>query len=101
MPPVMVRNLVGAICGRNVDLHHNQVRPIVKLEFLDMLIRDRDFISWIEVRRKRRKAQRREERIFDRPEQGTRRFGECRENHLYAHISPVYHRVLCNNKYIV
>jgi hypothetical protein len=84
-PAVLVRQLVGAAGGRDVDLNHDQLGVVVQVERLDVLVLKRDLIIGVEIRRERGEAEGWEEGIFDRPEERALRFGKRREDQLDSH----------------
>jgi hypothetical protein len=87
---VQIGQPVGAIGVGDVDLDDNQVRDIVECQRLDMLVLDDRAIVRIEIGGERGKAERRKQRVLDRPEERTGRLGQRRQDELDAQRSGLY-----------
>ena len=84
----MIRDAVRAIGGGDVDLNHDKVRFVVEPQPLDVLVLDLGLVVLVEVGSKGGKAQRREQRILDRPPERAGRLGQRGEYQLDPHSSP-------------
>src|SRR5205823_7019837 len=76
--PVLVGEAVGTIGVRDVDLNQHQIGLIVKGERLHVLVDELQAVIRVEKRRQRGEAERRKQRVFDRPPIGAGGFGERR-----------------------
>lgn len=63
----MVRQLVGAAGGRDVDLDHDQLGVVVQVERLDVLVLQGDLILGVEIPGEGGEAERWEEGVADGP----------------------------------
>ena len=86
-PPVMIRQLVGPPGRGDVDLDHHQVGRVVQHQGLDVLVLDRDLVVGRQIAGQGRQAERREQRVLDRPKPRAGGLGEGRQDHLDAHCS--------------
>ena len=84
---VRIRDLIGATSRRDVGLQHDQVGFVLEIQALDVLIADLDVVVGFAVGGQRCQAERREERVLDRPEEGARRFRQGGQDHLDLHES--------------
>ena len=70
---------------RDVDLDHDQVGRVVEVERLDVLVLNLDLVVVVQVAGQRGQAERREQRVLDRPPERARRLGQRRQDHLDLH----------------
>src|SRR5581483_3623153 len=82
---IVVRDAIGPMSGRDIDLNHHQVRLVVEVEPFDVLILDVDLVVRIEVAGQRGEAEWGKQRVLDRPEERTGRFGERGKDHFHLH----------------
>ena len=82
--PIVIRDLVGAICIGDVDLDHDQVRVVVQIQLFDVFVLERDVEVRVEIRGEGGETERRKERVFDRPPVGAGGFCERGQDHLHA-----------------
>ncbi len=82
--PVVVRQPVRPAGIGDVDLDHDEIGPVVEAEGRHVLVFDHGFVVRRQVRRERREAEWREQRVLDGPPVGTRRLGEGGQDELDA-----------------
>src|SRR6202022_3662706 len=73
--------------GRCWSPEPHQGRLVLGRDLLDVLVPDRDLIVGGQEPGEGREPEWRKERVLDRPEERTCRFGERREDHLHAHVN--------------
>jgi hypothetical protein len=83
----VVGDLVRTPRRGDIRLQHDQVRGIhgSQIQSLHMLVVQFHLIVWIQIAGQRSQAQRRKQRVLDRPEQRTGRLGKRRQDHRHAH----------------
>src|SRR5437899_6352233 len=84
-PAIVVGELVRPSSRRDVNLDYYEIGLVVQPQLFDVLITNRDVIVVAQVGGKRCEAERREERVFDRPKERARGFGKGRQDHLDSH----------------
>jgi hypothetical protein len=82
---IAIGERVGAFGVGDVDLDGDEIGSIVRVERGDVLVDDHGVIIGSQIRRERREAEGREERVFDRPPIRACRFGQSGEDELHAH----------------
>ena len=60
-PPIVIRDLVRAVCGRDVDLDDDKIRRILEVQSLDMFILYFSLVFVVQIRGKCGEAQRRKQ----------------------------------------
>ena len=89
---VRVGQLVRAAGRGDVDLDHHEVGPVVvEVEPPHVLVPDPHLVVRAQVPGQRRQAQRREQRVFDRPEERAGRLGQRRQDHGHPHGKRLAH----------
>src|SRR6187397_579767 len=80
----MVREAVGAIGVRDVDLNDDEVGMVIEIDRLDVLVLDGCLDVGVEIRRERGEAERREQGVLDRPPVRAGGFSQGRQDELGA-----------------
>jgi hypothetical protein len=83
--PILVSDAIGAVCRGDVDLDHDQVRPVIQLKRLDMFVLDFSLIAIVQVPGERREAKRREQRVLNRAPQRARRLHQSGQDEFDLH----------------
>ena len=86
---VRVGERVGAARVGDVDLNGDEIGTVVAWSGRDVLVDDLGLVVWVEVGGERGQAERREQRVFDRPPVRAGGFGQGRQDELHAQAVPM------------
>jgi hypothetical protein len=92
---VGVRDRVGAKGIGDVDLDDDQVRGVLDRQALDVLVNDRGLVVVVQIGGQCCEAERREQRVLDRPPVRARRFGQGGQDEFSLHCKV---NILCHAK---
>ena len=95
---IAVRDPVRPVRVRDVDLDHDEVRRVVRGQALDVLVDDHRLVVRPQVGGERRQAERREQRVLDRPPVRARRLGQGGQDELDAERALARHALHCKVK---
>ena len=83
---IMIGQCIGAIGRRDIHLNHHQIGFVVEAQFLDVLVLNLDLVVGTQITGERGQAQRRKQRILDRPPERAGGFGQCGQDHFDFHV---------------
>src|SRR4029453_10351987 len=85
--PIVIREFICTICGRDVNLNHHEVRRVVQIQPLDVFVLDLHLVAVIQVPSQSSQPERWKERVLDRAPEWAGRFGQRRKDHFDLHCA--------------